>query len=463
MKDSKKSLSPLAKFKNSHMLITDYSTSDQDSTLFNPSDDSQEISSQLSLLRKKHDKTKSCNSKKRLYCEKLSFELEKLNTSNMQTDHDSKYFQNKIDHLQSLLSQHKKKHEDELSCKKSYLYMLNRMKQEKISMEMKSKSLQTNLKSTSYTVNTESDKFRKIRENQHQSRVMLQEIKATIAVEQRKKSEKISQLEKSIKKRQDLTYKREERLRRQAEVSEAAANDDRDSQESKLRENILLHRMWFIFVCKRFHNEVKKNQSLEQAYKMIKSYTGLSDVNDIVERYLTRENNYTSLIRAVAEAENKVELLKRENEEMREKAESARFEETGSVRKVYMEIDEAEQELTEGYRGYALAKEKLEKDAAAYKVLANWGEKICFNLGIKGKLQEIEGNRLHGEGSCLKDLFDAIGSRVDEVVKVLEGDEKIKNEFEGLGRRKTQDIIRELADIDTLKKISVEDNFEVFY
>ena len=461
MKDSRKSLSPIDRSKN-FRLQTNYSTSELDSKLFSTSDDSQEISAQLSVIRKKHDKTKESNSKKRSYCEKLNFELEKLNTASSQSDQDSKFFLSKIDQLQTTLSQHRKKHEDEIMCKKSYLYMLDRMKQEKISMEMKSKSLQTFLKSTNYTVDRETDKFRKIRENKYKSRLMLQEIKETLAVEQRRKNEKITQLENSVRQRQELAYKREERQRRQAEVSEAAANDDKDSQESKLRENILLHRMWFNFKCSRFQNEVKKNQPLEQAYKMIKSYTGLYDVNDIVERYLTRENNYTNLLSAVSEAEKKLEQLKRQNDEIRQQVKSARFEEIGSIRKIYTEIDETEQRLAESYKEYALAKETLQKNESFYKVVVNWGEKICHTLEIKEKFPVLAGSPTNG-GSDLGELFEVISNKLEEVIKPLQEDEKVKNAFEGLNRRKTQDIIRELADIETLKTVQLEDNFEVFY
>lgn len=463
MKESRRSLSPLVRSKNSPLLITDYSRSELDEKLFNSSDDSKEIASQLSLIRKKHDKTKESNSKKRAYCEKLKLELEKLNTASNLTDQDSKSLLSKIEQLQSILDQNKKKHEDELMCKKSYLYMLDRMKQEKIAMEMKANSLQTCLKSTNYVVDTETDKFRKIRENQYQSRVMLQEIKETLAVEQRRKNEKISQLEKSVRQRQELAYRREERQRRQAEISEAAANDDKDSQESKLRENILLHRMWFIFLCKRFQNEVKKNQPLEQAYNMIKSYTGLSDVNDIVERYLTRENNYTNLLSAVSEAEKKLEQLKKQNEDARNQLRSVRFEESGSTRQIYTEIDETEQKLTEYYKEYALAKEKLQKNVSFYNTVVNWGEKICHTLEIKEKLEVPTGNHINEGKHSLEDMFEVISRKVDEVIKPLQEDDEIKKAFEGLKRRKTQDIVKELASIEPLRKSKIEDNSEIFY
>ena len=448
MKESKRSLSPLTRGKNSQFLITDYSRSEIDEKLLASTDDTKEVASQLSLIRKKHDKTKEANNKKRAFCDKLKAELEKLNTSSSMTDQDSKFLLSKIDQLQGILEQNRKKHEDELLCKKSYLYMLDRMKNEKIAMEVKANSLQTSLKSANYKVGTETDKFRKIRENQYQSKVMLQEIKESLAQEQRRKNERIIQLEKSVRQRQELAFKREERQKRQAEISELAANDDRDSQESKSRETILMHRMWFIALCKKFNNEIEKNKSLEQAYSMIKSNTGLSDINEIVERYLTRENNYTGLLKSVSEAEKKLEQLKRQNEQAREQLKIVEIEEPGSTRQIYTEIDETEQKLTEYFKEYAVSKEKLQKNISFYNTVVNWGEKICHTLEIKEKLDVPSGNHINEGKNSLEEMFEIINKRVEEVIRPLQEDENSKKAFEGLTRRKTQDIVKELAALE---------------
>jgi len=50
-----------------------------------------------------------------------------------------------------------------------------------------------------------------------------------------------------------------DRVRRQSEIAEAAANENKDSNEIKLRENFMMQRMWSQFYKKKMNNEMKKS------------------------------------------------------------------------------------------------------------------------------------------------------------------------------------------------------------
>ena len=241
---SRKSASPMVRSKYSKLLINEIEkNSDIDEDPIDQSEETVEIAAQLALIRKRHDKTKESNIKKQLYYEKLKSEIDSASTSVNLADQETKNLMLQIESLKSSLEESKRKHESELYNKRSYLHVLDRMKKDKIAMEIKANSLQLALRSTRNVLSTETDKFRKIRENQFQSKVMLQEIKQALAIDQRRKNERISKLEKNVKERQEIALRREERQKRQAEISEAAANDDKDSQEAKIRENLLLNRM----------------------------------------------------------------------------------------------------------------------------------------------------------------------------------------------------------------------------
>ena len=239
----KRSISPMVRVKHGRTLQTDDKNSDIEEDVLDQSDETREVAAQLALIRKRHDKTKESNQKKKNYSEKLKLELDKASSAALLEEMDSKTLQQKIEQLQSVLEQNRIKHDYEVQCKKSYLYMLDRMKREKIAMELKANTLQSSLKSSNHILTAETDKFRKVRESQHHSRVMLQEIKQTIEFDQKKKNERLLQLERNVKQRQEVAFRREERQKRQADISEAAAVDDKDSQELKLRENLLLNRM----------------------------------------------------------------------------------------------------------------------------------------------------------------------------------------------------------------------------
>lgn len=59
---------------------------------------------------------------------------------------------------------------------------------------------------------------------------------------------------------------------------------------------------------------MNKNYFVENAFQKIRTATGLSDVNEIVHRFLTREQTYSELLMAVSDNERKIENLRRDHE-----------------------------------------------------------------------------------------------------------------------------------------------------
>ena len=64
---------------------------------------------------------------------------------------------------------------------------------------------------------------------------------------------------------------------------------------------------------------MKRTYEIEDAFQKIRASTGLTDVQEIVHKFLTREQTYSQLLMAVSDNERKIDNLRRENEHWREK------------------------------------------------------------------------------------------------------------------------------------------------
>mmetsp|Transcript_15582 Transcript_15582/g.22589 ORF Transcript_15582/g.22589 Transcript_15582/m.22589 type:complete len:502 (-) Transcript_15582:40-1545(-) len=417
-------------------------------------DEAKEVASQLTLIRKKHDKIKENNSKKKQHLERLKKELDKANSVANIAESDSKQLHNKIEQLKISLEQAKKLHEEENKNKRSYMHVLDRMKKDKIALEKRSNGLQKSLKSAKQILNSETEKFRKIRESKYQSRVMLQELRENLINEKRKKEERLSKLERNVKQRQEAAMRREERQKRQAEIAEAAANDDKDSHEVKLRESLLMHRFWYLVLSKKLESEKEKADDVERAFRRIRTETGLMEIHDIVEKFLTREQNYNQLLIAVAEAEKKLDSLRNQNSEAREQLQKLHLQDGGGTRRIYLEIDEKENELGTHYKEYATQKEKLQKSVRIYDQVLNWGKKMLHTLEVEDNLEIHPGNYINESPNTLSEMFHAIYNYLQELVKpILEKEEESKRAIESYAHKRTEDIIREMSTDEALSKI----------
>ena len=451
---SRRSVSPLLKSRFPKVFLNEIEkVNDVEEDPIDRSEETLEIAAQLALIRKRHDKTKESNNKKRIYYEKLKLDIENTTNSVTQADYDTRSLQLKIEELRGALDQSKKRHDFEQMNKRSYLHVLERMKQDKLAMEIKANTLQLSLKSTRNALTAETDNFRKVRENQFQSKVVLQEIKHALAFDQKRKNERITQLEKNIKERQEMAMRREERQKRQVEISEAAGNDDKDSQEAKIRENLLSNRMWYVFLRKKLEVEIMKGVNLEQAFHKIRGATGVSDANDIVERFLTKETSHANLIQAVNQAEKKLESLKHYNSDVRDRLNKAQFDEGGNNRKLYSDIEGMESKLTECYKEHALIKEKLQKSIITYDEVLNWGQKMFQTLEINQSLDISPGSRLMDSRNTLEEMFEIIYNKLLEITNPLQNKkEETQQALESFAKRKTGDIVNEISSNDEMTK-----------
>mmetsp|Transcript_31182 Transcript_31182/g.47738 ORF Transcript_31182/g.47738 Transcript_31182/m.47738 type:complete len:136 (-) Transcript_31182:574-981(-) len=76
----------------------------------------------------------------------------------------------------------------------------------------------------------------------------------------------------------------------------------------------MVQKLWCAFLKKKMENEMKKFHNLEEAFQKIRTSTGNSDVQEMVTKFLTREQTYAQLLTAVSENEKKLDQLRVEND-----------------------------------------------------------------------------------------------------------------------------------------------------
>ena len=137
-----------------------------------------------------------------------------------------------------------------------------------------------------------------------------------IEKEQKDRQERIVELQKCIKNKEESVQRRIERQRRNAEIAEAASNENKDSSELVLRQQLFINKLWNTFMRKKMDKEMKRSQPIDDAFKQIKTATQVSDVQELVRKFLSREQNYSQLLTNVSESESKIDKLKLNNESL---------------------------------------------------------------------------------------------------------------------------------------------------
>jgi type I site-specific restriction endonuclease len=208
----------------------------------------------------------------------------------------------------------KHEHDYELMFQRSYKHMLGRMKKDLIAIKIEATEQQASFKQKQQIVGQEQDGSRKSKEQRMQAKHKLDALMKEIDLEQRNRQERIQSLQKSIQNKEEALKRRMERVRRQQEIAESAANENKDSNELKMQHNYMVQRLWSQFLKKKMDKEMKRTFNVEEAFQKIKSATGYTDVQDIVQKFLTREQTYSQLLMAVSDYERKIDALRKDNE-----------------------------------------------------------------------------------------------------------------------------------------------------
>ena len=84
-----------------------------------------------------------------------------------------------------------------------------------------------------------------------------------------------------------------------------------------MRENLYIQKLWNSFMRKKMEKEMKNSHDIDEAFKAIKTATGVTDVGEMVKKFMSRESTYSQLLGNVSESEKKTEVLKQANDELR--------------------------------------------------------------------------------------------------------------------------------------------------
>ena len=171
--------------------------------------------------------------------------------------------------------------------------MLDRMERDYIASRLKANELEISIKSKHQILDLESHKHRKTKEERLQSKATFDSLMLNIEKEQKDRQERIIELQKCIKNKEESVQRRIERQRRNAEIAEAAANENKDSSELILRQQLYINKLWNTFMRKKMEKEMKRSQNIDDAFKAIKTATQVTDVQELVRKFLSREQTYS--------------------------------------------------------------------------------------------------------------------------------------------------------------------------
>lgn len=136
---------------------------------------------------------------------------------------------------------------------------------------------------------------------------------------------------------------------------------------------------------KKMEKEMANSAQIDTAFKDIKTATGVTDVQELVKRFLTREQTYSDLLQNVNDSDKKVDILKKDNETLRNRlhdlkidseANAAAAQEAGENQFQDEDILQKQEIIGRQSRDYNQMLEKFKKVNIVNDQVTSWAKRV---------------------------------------------------------------------------------------
>eukprot|EP00928_Gymnodinium_smaydae_P036965 TRINITY_DN25742_c0_g1_i2.p1 TRINITY_DN25742_c0_g1~~TRINITY_DN25742_c0_g1_i2.p1 ORF type:complete len:558 (-),score=158.84 TRINITY_DN25742_c0_g1_i2:497-2074(-) len=328
--------------------------------------------SEVQALARRFDALKHESDKKRQHLNELDCKHHELSLdAKLPKTEDSPQMRH-IRVLENRLDKAMIKYNEAQSIRKTYEAIVKRLKEERIGFDNQLAAIERTLKSkerdyeellllshdayhAKEMAQAELHRFEQgVMEERNQRDKEVQEKK--ILVQQRvDMNQRLEQREKLLKKQQEQDRAHERQQKELAAVADASAGNASDLASE----------------------ELQKLQDYEDAFTRIKDATGVSDVNEVIQKFLTQEDTKQNLIRLTKENQAAIDRLTEERRRLRLQVDDLKFSSGGNVGR-RQQVDDFEKALAE-------ANEKFERNRGKFERMAKM--LIAMKSGI-GHLSE---------------------------------------------------------------------------
>merc|ERR1719331_626624 len=311
----------------------------------------------MNLVQKKLDQVKMENNRKRWNLEELSGKYDELKTDAAIPSTEASPQMRQIRVLENRLDKAMIKYNEAQSIRKTYESIVKRLKEERIGFDNQLAAIERTLKAkerdyeellllshdayhAKEMAQAELHRFEQgVMEERNQRDKEVQEKKAL--VQQRvEMNQRLEQRERMLKKQQDLDRAGERQLKEMSSTTDPTSGLTNDFALEE-RQRLL---------------------DYEEAFHRIKEATGVSDVNEVIQKFLTQEDTHKNLQKLTKENQGKIQTLTEEKRRLRLQVEELKFSSGGNVGRRQV-IDDFEAHLTE-------ATEKFERSRGKYERMA---------------------------------------------------------------------------------------------
>lgn len=370
-------------------------------------DDSEELAQvvvQLNKVRKQHDDVRHKVQSQSALLEELKDEVKDLELESKKPSLEDTPETRKIRMLENRLDKAMIKYNEAQSIRKTYEQIVKRLKEERIGFDNQLAAIERALGAKQHDyeelVLLSSDAT-------HAREMILQELekaRGQYEEEKRRREKELREKQQYVKIRLEMSQRLDKRDKQKLDVVAKESGDLTGEEEKHLKSALAMTVMQQGMAVEEKKEHRSKIDIFESAFRKIKEATGVSDVNEVIQKITSQESTTDNLINLSKENQARLEQLQTEHNNLKTRVEELKYSGSGGGHRRKM-VDDHEQNLV-------LASAKLERAKLKYERLAK--VLISVKAGVEHLVDKLE---------CVRDDDQVVVVTDETIVDALQESE----------------------------------------
>ena len=296
--------------------------------------------------------------------------------------------QENIETLKEKIAEAKAKQQEKLADREVYFHIEKRLVATKIHLDMKTNFLQNQLNNKQHVLTIEKNQSFRSREGRCRSARQYRNFSKSTDFYNKNKLKLLEKLEKDNEILEQGEVSRVERKKKHIEICEQVDDEENIRRFKGIRDGIMLHRTWYMVLSHKLDENKKKFGDIGQAFSKIKGITGRHDINEVVEKFLTKENSFLELMNFIVQNKHSKEDLQQRNEEMERKIEKATIIEGTTIKE--NKLNELERVISNDINRNVYEKSRQKALGVIKSSIEIWAKKNIKRFSPKAPCEELK-------------------------------------------------------------------------
>merc|ERR1719382_1003564 len=238
--------------------------------------------------------------------------LRDLQRSSSKPAHEGNPMMRQIRTLENRLDKAMIKYNEAQSIRKTYDQIVKRLKEERVNFDNQLGAIEATLHAKEHDYEELLLMSHDASHAKDVAKAELNKLAALVEEERKAREKELAERRSAVTAREEMNDRMEEREKARRDIVLEAHGDLSEQAEQALKQSVVTNALHHQLNANVVDNEAQVMSAYENAFRKIKESTGVSDVNEVIQKFLTQEQTHDNLVNMTKEAQARIEALAEE-------------------------------------------------------------------------------------------------------------------------------------------------------